>query len=139
MSDDQLQGPNRRRGRSLSIPLPPAWLAFNLLAFALLAGLVWADREYWHWYSRTPTEARPVGGVTPQPTSQADRVVGVIRKCESANPNVRLDLLGGCEGAPEYLKVNDRLEVTVRTSSGGSYVVTVPPDTAVRVGDRWPR
>jgi hypothetical protein len=30
---------------------PPAWLITQILVLVILAALVWADREYWHWYS----------------------------------------------------------------------------------------
>lgn len=45
------------------------------------------------------------------------------------------DLEGAiCEKVP----FNRRQDITVRTSSGGSYMVTVPDSVVVKVGDRWP-
>jgi hypothetical protein len=38
-----------------------------------------------------------------------------------------------------YYPKNVRLEVTVRTPSGSTYVVEAPPYTAVSVGDLWPQ
>ena len=29
----------------------PAWLITQIIVLVILAALVWADREYWHWYS----------------------------------------------------------------------------------------
>ncbi len=39
-----------KAGRRLVIPLPPAWLVFNLVVIVMAAGLVYGDRQYWHWY-----------------------------------------------------------------------------------------
>jgi hypothetical protein len=44
------------RKRTISLPLPPAWLVAQVLLFGLLAGLVLADREHWHWYASDTDE-----------------------------------------------------------------------------------
>lgn len=30
---------------------PPAWLLTQIAVLVILGALVWADREYWHWYA----------------------------------------------------------------------------------------
>lgn len=52
MTSDGTAKPNR----SITVPLPPAWLISQAILVALAAGLVWADREYWHWYAPPRTE-----------------------------------------------------------------------------------
>lgn len=70
---------------------------------------------------------------------EADRVVNVTRVCEAANGRTQtIELMGGCAAVPDIMKVNDHLEVTVRTSTGGSYKVSVPVTKKVRVGQEWP-
>jgi hypothetical protein len=61
----QLPPPAHRR-RSLTLPLPPAWLLSNLVILALIAGAAWADREYWHWYSPTEELTRQSQGLETQ-------------------------------------------------------------------------
>ncbi len=51
--------------------------------------------------------------------------------------------VNGCEAADTDSGLrgvvgNDRLEITVRTAGGGTYVVTTDPRTNVQVGDPWP-
>lgn len=40
--------------RSITLRVPPAWLVSQLAILALVGGLIWSDREYWHWYSHEP-------------------------------------------------------------------------------------
>ena len=89
---------------------------------------------------------------------EPDRVVGIEWRCTHAviNPTepVRLTDLRGAEGCeardggdkdiykyPEPSKntlLNRRQELTVRTSTGTSYTVNVPPSTKVALNDEWP-
>lgn len=123
------------------------------MAVLLVAGLAYADNTRLHWLAEGA--GTPVPLITPTLTAaEPDRVVGVQRKCDVIS-SVRFDDDGssfdngpgrqklvdeeGCDSSRVQLYIrNHRLEVTVRTSSGGSYVVTVPPKTTVKVGDRWP-
>ncbi len=110
-------------------------LGSNLTLLGLIGGFLVFDKAQLHWYSAPPLEA-------PTPTRRepaVDRVVNVIRVCEAASgrPQV-IELMGGCEAVPDIMKINDHLEVTVRTSTGGSYTVSVPVTKKVRVGQEWP-
>lgn len=117
----------RLQGRSLRVPF---WLVSNVAILALVAGFLVADKQTLHWYSPPPP--------TPTPRPKPDRVVGVLRKCDLPRAPIETHVGKDCV-TWQGLAENDRLEVTVRTFSGGSYVVTVPPETKVKVGDRWPK
>lgn len=89
------------------------------------------------------TSPRNTGTAESAPTEQPkDRVVNVMRVCEAATKAdgrpFPIEVLGGCEGADAIMKVNDHLEVTVRTATGGSYTISVPVTKKVRVGQEWP-
>jgi hypothetical protein len=43
--------PLTKRRRTLTLPLPPIWVLSQIALIVIVAGLVWCDREYWHWYS----------------------------------------------------------------------------------------
>jgi hypothetical protein len=107
----------------------------SIATLALVAAFLVADRQTLHWYTAQPV---PTPTATPQ---VPDRVVGVVEKCDPVDAGAARELayMGCAELATVEQVVNHRLEVTVRTSSGGSYVVTVKPDTRVKVGDRWPK
>lgn len=131
--------------------LPPVWVLSAALVLVGVASFAVADRQALHWY--VPEEPTPAAAPTPLP----DVVVSVSRLCELApswdwnkeamgppsSALVRWYQREGCEGVPDGSKLNDRIEVTVRTGTGGSYVVTLPPDhwvgRVVRVGDVWQR
>ncbi len=82
-------------------------------------------------------------------SEQSDRVVGVLLKCESL-PSVSLLGTPNPGGAPlngeacqtknstGYASRNRRLEVTVRTASGQTYLVEVAPNIRVAIGQNWP-
>ncbi len=122
---------------------PPVWVLSAALVLVGVASFAVADRQALHWYA---TE-EPAPTVAPSATPVPDVVVGVQRLCDlvgrSGGPptgsTVRLFQSGGCDGVPDQVKVNDRIEVTVRSGAGGSYVVTVAPDSTVSVGDTWRR
>ena len=129
-----------RRGRFARLR-PPAWLLSAVAVLAVVAAFLWLDKSQLHWYAAEalPPATPPAPVVTP--TVEPDRVVGVIRKCEAGDElALRAITREGCgtDLASRLRILNDRLEVTVRTGSGGSYVVTVPPTTSVSVGDVWP-
>jgi hypothetical protein len=124
--------------------VPPAWVVSAAVVLVAVGGFGLADRELLHWYG---PHAQATATPMPRPTAKAapDVVVGTARLCDlvgrSGDPPSQITLTvfrrSGCGGVPESQKLNDRIEVTVRTGSGGSYVVTVAPDTAVNVGDVW--
>ena len=129
-----------RRGRFARLR-PPAWLLSAVAVLTVVVAFLWLDKSQLHWYAAAgPAPATPTAPVV-TPTVEPDRVVGVIRKCEAADElALRVVALEGCgtELASLLRILNDRLEVTVRTSSGGSYVVTTGPTVGVHVGDVWP-
>ncbi len=113
-------------------------LGSNLVVLGLIGGFLVLDKAQLHWYSAPPPEAP----TPPREVPAVDRVVGITRVCEPA-PSHRREFelfwpYGGCEALLDLQKVNDHLEVTVRTSTGGSYTVSVPVTTEVRVGQEWP-
>ena len=123
----------------------PSWLLSAVAVLAAVVTFLWLDKSQLHWYAAEAlAPATPIAPIA-TPTVQPDRVVGVIRKCEAGDASVVFRIgREGC-GIPSVdasrrakIVFNDRLEVTVRTGSGGSYVVTVPPTTNVNVGDVWP-
>ena len=77
-------------------------------------------------------------------SSKPDRVVGVVLKCTSAG-NFELseeecnNKYASGSQAGQYTRFNRRLVITVKPASGAAYIAELPPDTAVAVGDRWPR
>lgn len=73
-SEDQ-----QRQRRAVSIALPPAWLVFNLLLVAAVAALVWADREYWHWYAPPPEIVERVVALESRAPSDRSRMSDVER------------------------------------------------------------
>ncbi|NJD66081.1 MAG: hypothetical protein FIB00_12750 [Chloroflexi bacterium] len=129
--------------------LPPVWVLSAALVLVGVASFAVADRQSLHWY--VPEEPAPTA--VPAATPVPDVVVGVSRLCELAprwdidkqamgppsSGTIRRYQQDGCAGIPDQLKLNDRIEVTVRTGTGGSYVVTVAPDSTVSVGDTWRR
>ena len=117
----------------------PAWVLSSVATLAIVVGLATLDRQVVHWYSApsaTPTPA-PTATAPPEP----DRVVGVVEKCDPVDADAAQRVARyGCPNEAKILgALNHRLELTVRTSSGGSYVVTVPPTTPVSIGDTWPK
>jgi hypothetical protein len=110
-------------------------LGSNLVVLGLIGGILVLDKAQLHWYSAPPLEAATPTREVPA----VDRVVAVTRVCEPADGDrQKLELFGGCEAVHDLMKVNDHLEVTVRTSTGGSYTVSVPATTTVRIGQEWP-
>lgn len=73
-----------------------------------------------------------------EPSPEPDRVVGVLLKCGAAPTELTGDECNKRKTTGELYYVNTRLVVTVRMSGRTAYVVEVPPDTAVRLGDPWP-
>lgn len=73
--------------------------------------------------------------------SGSDRVVDVVLRCTQparrGEPAIEWQGDRECWGSRLEDYYNPRFEVTVRSSKGGSYVVSVPTTTAVEVGDRW--
>ncbi|MCL4242095.1 MAG: hypothetical protein KJ048_12160 [Dehalococcoidia bacterium] len=131
--------------------LPPVWVLSAALVLVGVASFAVADRQALHWYA---TE-EPAPTVVPAATPVPDVVVSVSRLCELAphwdfdkqamvppsSGTIRRYQQEGCGGVPDGSKLNDRIEVTVRSGAGGSYVVTLPPDMVFppRVGDEWRR
>lgn len=113
------------------------WVLSNVAILALIGGFLVADRQTLHWYSAPPADPT----ATPRP--EPDRVVGVTCRKEFPDSSAaRLAQGRDCDDAASLARFRGGqvwLEVTVRTFSGGSYVVTVPPETKVKVGDRWPK
>jgi hypothetical protein len=118
---------------------PPVWLLSNIVVIAAVGGFLWLDKEHLHLYagSSDRAEAGRERASTPvrTPTPEVDRVVDVIRKCDIADHMARLGYT--CEDVSDFFKANDRIEITVRSAAGGSYIVTLPPTSRVRVGDSW--
>jgi len=94
-----------------------------------------------------------------RPGAQADRVVGVLRRCtakyefsapgasprersgDDCIPRVYTPVTGAYRIAGQsttYSPQNIRLEVTVRTAAATTYTVEVSADTQVAIGDAWP-
>ena len=111
---------------------------------ALLAALTLATSAS----ACTSAGAHTPAGVTPPPPAVAsaaepDRVVNVARRCgfvapEASTAYIRRFGDEACSLAPSQHVINDRLEVTVRSSVGGAYVVTLPANATVTVGQAWP-
>ena len=111
--------------------LPPAWFLSAGVVALLVAGFGYADKTRLHWYATSPQNEPPVSLITPQP----DRVVGVIRRCLVGGQAAETG--DGCSRT-DLRVFDDRLEVTIRTSQGTTYLVAMPVRTSVKVGDPWP-
>ena len=76
--------------------------------------------------------------------SESDKVVGVVLKCDRATtrtsePDCNEKFSGlGPKFDGRYKWGNRRLDVTVRSPDGKTYSVELPPESTVRVGDKWP-
>ncbi|MGB4862643.1 MAG: hypothetical protein WBO97_09300 [Tepidiformaceae bacterium] len=62
--------------KSVTLRLPPAWLVFQFAIVGLAAGLVVADRYYWHWYA-------PDRDIQSATTEDLDRLAARVSKVES--------------------------------------------------------
>ena len=112
--------------------LPPAWFLSAGVVALLVAGFGYADKTRLHWYAQeTAPRAVTAAVAAPEP----DRVVGVIRRC-LVGPQVG-ETGDGCSRT-DFKVFDDRLEVTIRTSQGTTYVVTVSASPSVFVGMTWP-
>ena len=112
--------------------LPPAWFLSAGGVVLLVAGFGYADKTRLHWYAEeTAPPAVTAAVAAPEP----DRVVGVIRRCMRGGTLAETGI--GCSRADVGFR-NDRLEVTIRTSQGTTYLVDMPVGTSVKVGDPWP-
>jgi len=76
-------------------------------------------------------------------TESEDQVVDIVEECQlqsryaDSAAIVRRFETGGCSGVPLRYLTNHWLRVTVRTPQGGSYIVTLPPETDIQIGDPW--
>lgn len=131
--------PDARQGRIPAARRPPAWLASAGLVFAALVAFLFLDKTQLHWYAPADVTLplRTAVAPTEVPPAAPDRVVGIVETCDVRNPGT-LDYtrMYGCTGT--LLPMNRRLELTIRSSVGGSYVVSVPIGFNVRLGDEWP-
>ena len=112
--------------------LPPAWFLSAGVVALLVAGFGYADKTRLHWYAAATVV-----------TADPDRVVGVIRRCDltdgkGAKVGDSGDACAMWKTRPGVVLVDDRLEITVRTSQGTTYLVTMPVASAVTVGMAWP-
>ena len=113
--------------------LPPAWFLSAGVVALLVAGFGYADKTRLHWYAQeTAPPAVTAAVAAPEP----DRVVGVIRRCIRGGKYAETG--DGCSRADGGRFMDDRLEVTIRTSQGTTYLVAMPVGTSVKVGDPWP-
>lgn len=103
------------RGRSLETALGIA--ALVIAGVALVTAVLLKDDD------------DPAGGSGPAV------VVGSLVRCQVVSSGIELEDAGAaCNGNGYY---NRRLEVTIR-DGGGTYMVELPSDSVVTIGQEWP-
>jgi hypothetical protein len=115
----------KNRGRGWLLPLSIVLAALILASGAVGGAYVWQD---------TKPEPDPIAITVPTPVG--DVVVGVRGWCYLVlSGNVMVDGPEGSVGC----KVPLSLRITVRTGSGQTYELELPPNTRVAIGDKWPK
>lgn len=118
---------------------PPAWLLSNLVLVVLFTVILLVDNgslRFGGAQGRAESTATPAA-----PTPQQDRVVAIRVTCDFVDAANAAFYANDCATATSKKRAfNYRKEITVRTFSGSTYVVTVLPDTygSLKVGDTFP-